>query len=170
MLFRSTNPSIRVQSTNETSVYSYSIGANNYSAFKIEAMVQSTNASTTANSVNFAWNLKNGSTILDTYHERVLSTTTAGGASYTNTIATTVAGGAPLNLQVTVQPSAAISTMSAQGLAFRIYGIEDYTFGAGAQGLQGTLGVQGLLGTQGIQGVQGQAGSDRKSTRLNSSH
>ena len=53
--------------------------------------------------------------------------------------------------------SVANANIGAKILAFRVYGIDNYTFGAGPQGSQGLQGLQGLSnqGIQGIQGVQG---------------
>ena len=75
--------------------------------------------------------------------------------------------------------STSSASITAQVVAFRVYGIVDQTFAAGAQGTQGTVGLQGpsggVQGTQGIQGtsvqgiqgttgIQGTAGSGTQGT------
>ena len=43
--------------------------------------------------------------------------------------------------------------------SLRVYGVDTVTFGAGAQGAQGTIGTQGTIGAQGTVGAQGTTGS-----------
>ena len=49
--------------------------------------------------------------------------------------------------------SVANANIGAKILSLRVYGIDDYTFGAGPQGMQGLQGLQGLQGTQGLNGL-----------------
>lgn len=150
-------------STTESAAHkTYTINATdaaNFNNFRVEAVVQSLNNFTTATNATITWRIKTAGVTSQTYIHRLTSSTT-GGQQFVETISYVIgAQAASTALTITSQNSTSNANISATVLAWRVYGIADTTFGAGAQGTQGVQGPQGIQGPQGTQGVQGPQGT-----------
>ena len=139
-------------STTESSAHkTYTLAPNTYAYVKVEALVQSLNNFTTATNATVTWRMKTAGTTTETYIHRLTSSTT-GGQQQVASISMIIPGGQVANtdLTITSQNSTSNANISGQVLAWRVYAIEDYLFGAGPTGADSTVpGPTGPTGSTG---------------------
>jgi hypothetical protein len=136
--------------TNTFTPFSYTVPANNYTYIRIEIIAQSRVDVDANNKISFAWTINAGAQS-KTFTPKIISVTTAGvdgGGTSVEQYSYTYKrpgggndGSVSISLQTTI--SATNANIAAKILAFRVYGIGNYTFGAGPQGIQGTMGHRG---------------------------
>jgi hypothetical protein len=133
------------------SPFSYTIPSNDYTYVKVEIIAQSRIDVDTNAKVSFAWTITAGADS-KTFTPKIIASNAAGtdgGGTYVDNYSFIYKGGGgggsifPVNISIQTQMSVANANIGAKILAFRVYGIDNYTFGAGPQGSQGLQGTFG---------------------------
>ena len=167
-----TNISSEFVHTVSGSPFSYTVPANGYRFVNIEVIAQSRVEQVPAvnSKVSFIWKISTG---LDskTFTPKIISTSSVGGGVSIDQYSFMYKGGGgggslgDVTISVTTTMSVANANVGAKILSFRVYGIDDYTFGAGPQGMQGTQGAEGSQGAQGLDGLFAGQGSQGTSVQ-----
>jgi hypothetical protein len=158
--------------TESSALKTYTLAPNNYNYVRVDATILSSNNNSVSQSPTITWRMKSAGTTIETYVEQVVSHGTAGGGRFVTEISMIISGGQTVNtdLTITAQNSISSATIFGQVLSYKIYAIEDYTFGAGATGATGATGesvtgptgaastVAGPTGPTGATGASGPTG------------
>jgi hypothetical protein len=139
-------------SSDTSSIKSYSVAANSYNYILVESEV---GIDATTVDAEWSFTLVYAGVTKETIPLRIANTGTGDQFKLRATIKYSEAFTSGGTVQLNV---AAVGTAAGtwQVHSFRVYGVDDYLFGAGAQGAQGVQGLQGLQGTQGVQGLSNQ--------------
>ena len=158
---------------NGGSTFSYTVASNDYRYIRIELIAQSRVDADILNRVTFTWKIVAGAES-KTFTPKIIASNATGidgGGTSIEQYSFIYKGGggggpiSPVSITVQTQMSVANASIGAKILSLRVYGIDDYTFGAGPQGRQGTQGAEGSQGAQGLDGLFAGQGSQGTSVQ-----